>query len=209
LFDLESLSEEDLGFAGLVYEHVMGDDKFTFVENCKNPSSCTILIKGAHDHIIKQIKEATRDGLRAVLNGINDKSVLPGAGAFEIAMYRNLMDFSNDVEGKTKIGVRVFADAILQIPRLLAGNAGLDVDDVTMRVVDAQRKRNPGEPLVGFDLETGKLIDPVTQGIVDNLIVKRHMFTAVATIATQLLMVDEILKAGSHKDAKRDHDDDD
>lgn len=35
----------DAGRAGSVYEHVLGEEKYTFVEDVKNPNSCTILIK--------------------------------------------------------------------------------------------------------------------------------------------------------------------
>jgi T-complex protein 1 subunit zeta len=64
---------------------VLGDDKFTFIEGVTNPFSCTILIKGPNDYSIAQTKEAIRDGLRAVKNVLEDKCVVPGAGAFEIA----------------------------------------------------------------------------------------------------------------------------
>jgi len=43
---VDDLTPECLGWAGLVYEHVLGEEKYTFVENVKNPHSCTILIKG-------------------------------------------------------------------------------------------------------------------------------------------------------------------
>lgn len=43
---VDELTEDCLGHAGLVYEHVLGEDKFTFVEDTKNPKSVTILIKG-------------------------------------------------------------------------------------------------------------------------------------------------------------------
>ena len=42
---VDALPEDCLGWAGLVYEHVVGEEKYTFVENVKNPHSCTILIK--------------------------------------------------------------------------------------------------------------------------------------------------------------------
>jgi T-complex protein 1 subunit zeta len=42
-------------------------------------------VKGPNDHVISQIKDAIRDGLRAVKNTIDDKAVVPGAGAFEVA----------------------------------------------------------------------------------------------------------------------------
>lgn len=72
------MSPECLGHADLVYEHVLGDDKYTFVEVSENPRSCTILIKGPNDHTIAQIKDAVRDGLHAVKNAIEDKSLVPG-----------------------------------------------------------------------------------------------------------------------------------
>jgi len=43
---VEDLSPEVLGKAGLVYEHTLGEETFTFVEKVENPFSCTILIKG-------------------------------------------------------------------------------------------------------------------------------------------------------------------
>ena len=46
LNSVDSLTPDCLGWAGLVYEHVLGEEKYTFVENLKNPHSCTILIKG-------------------------------------------------------------------------------------------------------------------------------------------------------------------
>lgn len=43
---VDDLTVDCLGWAGLVYEHILGEEKYTFVENVKNPRSCTILIKG-------------------------------------------------------------------------------------------------------------------------------------------------------------------
>jgi T-complex protein 1 subunit zeta len=44
------------GYAGLVYEHVLGENKFTFVEQCRNPRSVTILMKAANRHTLSQMK---------------------------------------------------------------------------------------------------------------------------------------------------------
>lgn len=61
------------------------------MEGVKNPASCAILVKGPNDHTITQIKDAIRDGLRAVKNAIEDECVVPGAGAFEVAAHCHLM----------------------------------------------------------------------------------------------------------------------
>lgn len=42
----DSVSQKDLGYATDVYEHVLGEEKYTFVEGVENPFSCTILIRG-------------------------------------------------------------------------------------------------------------------------------------------------------------------
>jgi T-complex protein 1 subunit zeta len=53
---IEDMDESCLGYAGVVYEHVLGENKFTFVEECKNPRSVTILMKASNRHTITQMK---------------------------------------------------------------------------------------------------------------------------------------------------------
>ena len=42
------------------------------MEKCGNPRSVTLLVKGPNKHTLTQIKDAVRDGLRAVKNAIED-----------------------------------------------------------------------------------------------------------------------------------------
>lgn len=128
---VDDLSEDVLGWAGLVYEQTLGEEKFTFVEEVKDPKSVTLMIKGPNAHTIAQVTDAVRDGLRSVYNMIVDKSVVPGAGAFQVACAAHLKSdaFGKTVKGKAKWGVEAFADALLIIPKTLAANAGLDIQD--------------------------------------------------------------------------------
>ena len=58
---------------------------------------------------------------------MEDKCVIPGAGAFEVAVHRHLTNkCKKEISGKVKLGVQCFADAMLVIPRTLAENSGLD-----------------------------------------------------------------------------------
>lgn len=82
-----------IGYAGLVYEYVLGENKYTYVEECKDPRSVTLLLKGQNQHTIQQMKDAVRDGLRAIKNTMDDNALVPGAGAFEITCHRKLLDF--------------------------------------------------------------------------------------------------------------------
>ncbi|KAH3763678.1 T-complex protein 1 subunit zeta [Pelomyxa schiedti] len=199
LNSFEGMGPEVLGHAGVVYEHVLGEEKYTFVEECKNPGSCTILIKGPDDHTINQIKDAVRDGLRAVKNAIEDQSVVPGAGAFEVALYRELMRFKDaSVTGRAKLGVQVFAEALLIIPKTLSENAGFDPIDSVLAIQDEFAKGRT----TGVNLLTGQPMDPVAVGILDNTCVKRQMINSSAVIATELLLVDVIMRAGKSQGNK-------
>merc|ERR1711977_630936 len=190
---VDDLSPEILGHAGLVYEHTLGEEKFTFVEEVKEPKSVTLLVKGPNAYTISQIQDAIRDGLRSVKNALEDESLIPGAGAFEIACAAHL---SNTVKpkakGRSKLGIQAFADALLVIPKTLAQNGGYDVQDVLPALQDEQAEGG----LVGLDLRTGEPMDPVTQGVYDNYRVKRHLLHSCGVITVNLLSCDEILRAG-------------
>lgn len=43
---VEDMTPDVLGYAGLVYEHTLGEEKYTFVEEVREPKSVTLLVKG-------------------------------------------------------------------------------------------------------------------------------------------------------------------
>jgi len=193
------LSPSCLGYAGKVYEQVLGEEKFTFVEDTKNPLSCTILVRGPNKHTLDQIKDAVRDGLRAVKNTVSDACLLPGAGAFELAAATELESYEKTISGKAQLGIRAFSEALLVVPKTLAENAGYDPQDTILKCQGVCR----GGKIVGVDLETGEAMDPCLAGVFDNYNVKRQMIQSSAIIATQLLLVDEVMKAGHGSAAGR------
>jgi len=191
----KDLTPECLGWAGSVYEHVLEEDKFTFVEDVKNPMSCTILLRGPSKHTIEQVKDAIHDGLRAVKNVFIDGCIVAGAGCFEVQAYQHLMKYKTSVVGRKKIGVQVFADALLAIPRILVANAGHDPQDSILALLDATEKGK----VVGVDLVTGGVLSPMDNGIYDNYCVKKQFLHLGSIIAEKLLLVDEIMRAGRGK----------
>lgn len=190
---VDDIDASALGHAGLVYEHVLGENKYTFVEEVSNPESVTLLIKGPNSYTITQIKDAVHDGLRAVKNAIEDASVVPGAGAVEIAAYMALHKLKATVHGKARLGVQAFADALLVIPKVLATNSGFDAQETIVKLQEASAATGQA---VGVDLSTGEAIVPADEGILDNYIVKRSLLHSCAAIASSLLLVDEVMRAG-------------
>ncbi|KAK9802062.1 hypothetical protein WJX73_009618 [Symbiochloris irregularis] len=193
---VEELTPECLGYAGSIYEHVLGEEKYTFVEDVKNPQSCTILIKGPSDHTLAQIKDAIRDGLRAVANALNDGTVVPGAGAFEVGASRHVREsLKKKAQGRMKLGVEAFADALLGVPKILAENSGFDPQEVILKLQSEEESAGDGAA-VGLDVATGEACDPTLAGVLDNYLVKRQMLQSAPVVASQLLLVDEVMRAG-------------
>merc|ERR1712079_947562 len=189
---VDEMDETCLGSAGLVYEHVLGENKFTFVEQCANPLSVTILMKGPNEHTLTQVKDAVRDGLRAVKNALEDGCVVPGAGAYEVACHTVLKKFLETVKGKARLGIQAYADGLMIIPKTLAANAGYDSQEVMVKLLEEARDGAS----VGMDCDTGEACIPKDKGIYDNYRVKRQMVNSCTVIASNLLLVDEIMRAG-------------
>jgi len=189
----DEINEEHLGYSGLVYEHVLGETKYTFVENCKIPQSVTILMKGPNKHTLVQIKDAVRDGLRSINNALDDKALIPGAGAFEVRANVQLRDYAKTVRGKSRLAIQAYADALLVIPKVLAVNSGYDAQDTIVRLQEeAELTTDP----IGLDLSTGEPMKPIDMGVYDNYIVKKQIINSCTVIASNLLLVDEVMRAG-------------
>ena len=190
---VDDLTPDVLGWAGLVYEHQLGEEKYTFVEEVKDPKSVTLLIRGPNQHTIAQVKDAVRDGLRSVYNTIVDGCVIPGTGAFQIACAAHLKSdsFGKTVKGKAKWGLEAFADALLVIPKTLAANSGHDIQDSLAAMWDEGKQGNS----VGLDLNTGDPMDPIQQGVYDSYRVLLNCIASSTGIASNLLLCDELLKA--------------
>jgi len=102
---------------------------------------------------------------------MEDKSVVPGGGAFEIAASEHLINYAKvDVSGKKKLGVNAFADALLIVPRTLAQNSGFDAQDTLLKVQEAHIKEK--KPY-GVDCMTGDPLPADVSNVWDNYIVKR------------------------------------
>lgn len=188
---VDDLSPSILGFSGLVYENSIGEDKFTYITENKQPKSVSILIKGSNNYVIQQTKDAIRDGLRSIKNVLSDKSIVPGAGSFYLGC-NNYLQTTKEIKGKQKIGAKIFGEALLIIPKLLSINAGLDALETLTNCQDEVLEGRK----VGIDLKTGEPMDPSLEGIWDSYRVIRNAISSATGIASNLLLCDELLKAG-------------
>lgn len=89
--------------------------------------------------------------------------------------------------------MQAFADALLVIPKVIAENSGYDVQEALIMLLDHQKNKKVH---VGLDTDEMQVIAPEVNGILDNYCVKKQFLNIAPILASQLLLVDEIMRAG-------------
>jgi thermosome len=192
LSTLDDLSADSLGEAGLVEEVKIGDDEMTFVRDCKDPKSVSILVRGGTEHIVDEVERALEDAIGVVASALRDKRVVAGGGSAEVEIARGLRDFAKSVGGREQLAIEAYANSMEVIPRALAENAGLDPIDVIVELRAANQKKGPK---TGIDVFDGKSKDMYKEGIVEPLSVKTQAIDSSSEIAVMILRIDDLIAA--------------
>ena len=180
---IDDIKPEILGYAGLVYEQIIGDEKFTFIENVTNPFSGTILIKGKNIFLRQQIKDAIKSGLMSLKIFSKDKCALHGGGQIEIQANKHLTLYSECIKGKKKFGVIALAKGMLSIPKILSENSGDDPYKYYSYI-----SKN-----IAQSYSVSHFSDLNQYNILDCWTVKKQIYESVVSLASTVLLIDEIL----------------
>ncbi|MEL9990696.1 MAG: thermosome subunit beta [Thermoproteus sp.] len=190
---IEDLSEADLGFAGLVEERRVGDEKMVFVEQCKNPKAVSILIRGGFERLVDEAERNLDDALSVVADVVEEPFILPAGGAPEMEAAKAVRAFATKVGGREQYAIEAFANALEAIPKALAENAGLDAVDI---LTELRHKHELADGWkYGLDVYQGKVVDMVSLGLIEPLSVKVNAFKVAVEAASMILRIDEIIAA--------------
>lgn len=187
---IEELTEKDLGKAGLVEERKVGEDKMVFVEQCSNPKSITILIRGGTKRIVDEAERSIKDALNVVKDVVVEGKVVAGGGAPEIEVALGLRDYAKSLAGKEQLAVEKFAEAIEVIPSQLAENAGLDPIEI---LVSLRAKHKEGNKWAGVDVFSGKIVDMYEKEVLEPVLVKKQVIKSAVEAASMILRIDDII----------------
>jgi thermosome len=198
--DLDDLTPQDLGEAGLVEERKIGEDKMVFVEKCKDPRSVAILIRAGLERMVDEAERALTDALSVVSDVIEHNKIVAGGGAVEVEIAKGLREYATKVGGREQLAIEAFADAIEVIPRTLAENAGLEPIDIIVELRAAHEKKY-GED-VGVNVFTGKTENMKNNGVVEPVIVKEQAVKSAAESASMILRIDDVIAATKPKEGK-------
>jgi thermosome len=199
--NLDDLKTQDLGKAGLVEERKVGEDKMTFVEDCKDPRSVAILIRAGLERMVDEAERAMNDALSVVSDVIEFNKVVPGGGAVESEISRKLRSFATEVGGREQLAIEAFAESLEIVPKTLAENAGLEPIDILVGLRSAHEKTR-GEAK-GVNVLSGKISDMQSEGVIEPLQVKEQAIKSAAEAASMILRIDDVIAATKPKEGPR------
>ncbi|MDR2203160.1 MAG: TCP-1/cpn60 chaperonin family protein [Nitrososphaerota archaeon] len=195
--DLDDLKTTDLGIAGLVEERKIGDDKMIFVEKCKDPHSVAILLRAGLERMVDEAERAMTDSLSVISDVIENTKILPGGGAIEIEIAKELRKYATTIGGREQLAVEAFADAIEVIPRTLSENAGFEPIDILTQLRTAHNSADNKN--MGINVYENKLQDSIKNGVIEPLVVKEQAVKSAAESAAMILRIDDVITAKTPK----------
>lgn len=170
---IEDLDIKNLGFCGKAYVKSIGEEKYTFIENTPFKESCTILVRGSSDLEMEKIVNAIKSTIKSISHAIRDKVFIRGG----LELYSKLVDFmdSKSIIEDNNVGFMILKDTYLDIMKILIRNSGRNV-----------------EQEIGL-IKNKKF---VYEKIEENFCVVLRVLVNSCTAAMNLLLVDEIIRAG-------------
>jgi len=199
---VRDLTEKDLGYAELVEERRVGNDKMVFIEGCKNPKAVTILVRGANDMVLDEVERSLNDALHVLRNVLREPKILAGGGAPEIELALRLREYAEKVGGKEQLAIEKFAEALEEIPMILAETAGLDALDSLMKLRELHSK---GYVNSGVNVLSGRIEEDMTKiNVVEPAIVKKQVIKSATEAATTILKIDDIIAASPLKKEEKE-----
>ena len=194
--NFEDISKKDLGLAEIVEERKLEDDKWVFIEGCKNPKAVTMLIRGGSQRVVDEAERSVRDAVMVVKDVILKPQMVVGGGAPEAELAHQLRKWAEKLSGREQLAAQKFTEAIEAIPTALAHNAGLDPLDTQ---VELRSKHSDGKKWYGIDVNRGKVADLEPEGIVEPLAVKEQIIKSSSEAVCMILRIDDVISSSKMK----------
>ncbi|MGB9867859.1 MAG: TCP-1/cpn60 chaperonin family protein [Bacillota bacterium] len=181
--------EKYLGAADLVFE----DEKLEHIRivGGKGKPMATILVGAATEEVVGERERIAKDAASAVQAAVKG-GVVPGGGAVEIAIARELEKLKASMRGMAAFGAGCVIEALKKPLAQIVANAGFNPLEKVGDVIAAQSER--GCDALAIDCETGSVADMYELGVVDPKLVKTHALRAAGEIAEAILRIDTIIK---------------
>ncbi|MHA1300660.1 MAG: thermosome subunit beta [Candidatus Helarchaeota archaeon] len=193
--NLDYLTPDSLGEAGVVEELKFGKEKVIYVRECRNPKAVTIVIRAGIEHLLYEAERKINDALYVLKSVIENNKIVGGAGAFEMELSRRLAQYATKFKGREQLAIITYAKALEIIPSTLIENAGLNVLDAMAELRKKHEENLENSKWFGVDILSKKPLNTLTAGIIDPLKIKITAIQAATDVTNLILGIDDVIYA--------------
>ena len=194
--NIKDLTSKQLGYADLVEERKVADDRMTFIEGCRDAKSVSILVRGGTERVVDEVERSVHDAISVIKDMILEPKMVAGGGAPEAEVARRLRSFATKISGREQLAVRDFAESLEIVPVALAENAGLNTIDA---LVELRSLHEKGALWAGICPFCGKAEDMKKLEVFEPVGVKKQIIKSATEACSMILRVDEIMSASKMK----------
>ena len=187
----DSPEKVTLGECDLVEEVMIGEDKMICFSGLKSGEACSIVLRGAGGHVLDETERSIHDALCVLSQTVQNVGTTYGGGCAEVLMATAVDKLGNETAGKRALAIKEFAQALRNMPMIIADNAGYDSTEL---VANLSAAHAAGDKTAGLDMENAKVGDMAAIGIVESFKLKRQVLLSASEAAEQILRVDDIIK---------------
>ncbi|KAG5684171.1 putative 60 kDa chaperonin [Polypedilum vanderplanki] len=185
-----------LGTCELIEQVMIGEDTLLRFSGVKLGEACTIVIRGATHQIVEEAERSLHDALCVLTATVKESRVVFGGGCSETLMACAVLKAASETPGKESIAMEAYARALMQLPTVIADNAGYDSAQLVseLRAIHTQ-----GTSTMGLNMDTGKIGCMKELGITESYAVKRQVVMSASEAAEMILRVDNIIKCAPRR----------
>ncbi|KAI9352292.1 chaperonin Cpn60/TCP-1 family [Zopfochytrium polystomum] len=189
--DIESFSEDKLGYAELVEEVEVAGSRVVKMHGVKNPGqTVSILIHGSNQLVLEEAERSLHDALCVIRCLVKKRALIAGGGAPEIHVSQKLSAYAKTLKGMEAYCFQAFAEALEVIPTTLAENAGLNPIGI---VTELRNRHAKGSKSAGINVRKGTISDILEEGVVQPLLVSTSAIELAAETVKMIMKIDDIV----------------
>jgi len=159
--------------------------------------TATIVLRGGTANNLNDLESAIDDGMNLIRSLLQDRRLVPGAGAMELELTRRVEVYGGKMKGQQRDVVKRFAMALEVIPRTLAENAAVGEREANKVVNPFKGEDEATEPSDGYikvkPPSDGMILadsNSLPYPILDSLAVKRCAIKQAMGAAVLVLTID-------------------
>ncbi|NPV26864.1 MAG: chaperonin [Firmicutes bacterium] len=160
----------------------------------------TILVGAATSEVVGERERMAKDAASSVQAALKG-GIVPGGGAIELAVAREVAKARQDVRGMAAYGVDCVTEALKRPFSQIVNNAGFNPLEKLGDVLAAQAEQNRDS--LAIDCDTGEVCDMEQLGVVDPALVKWYALKAAGEVAEAILRIDTIIKKKEEQNQDR------